>query len=786
MKKIKKIKTKLLLAFGAVLFISLLLSGWSVYSIYKILDYEAVNVAFDGINTQRMQLREAEKNFLLRDVTRSPLFEKGESLHLSMFKKWDAPLKDKVDSLSKNAIVKSLGLSAQLDETKKYLSEYTTKFYLLTEKIKKRGFKDWGDEGELRKAIHAVEKDKAADRALILELRKHEKDFFLRKDIQYKAKFDKAIEALKGNVISSDKDNSLTLEEALKNIDTYQSKFHEIIEAEIAIGLTENDGLLAEMQTSLNKLDLVTLRMTSFAKAKIDEVVSRTILLIVLAVLVQLALGTVLAISFANDFTKNTVKIRDSIVQLADGTYPEETKVTTVDEFGESQLALNNLIERVKTATDFADKVGNGELSAKYNENFIDDVLAKALLNMHGKLIKAANEEERRTWATQGLANFGELLRNEQDFRELSNKVISYLVKYLGANQGALFIVNEDNNSDVHLELSAAYAWGRQKFVEKRIGLGEGVAGQAWQEGHTIYLKEVPSNYVKITSGLGGANPRSILVVPLKVDKKIFGVIELASFKTYEKFEIALAEKLAESTASAISSVKITEHTKGLLAHSQQQAEELRAQEEEMRQNMEELSATQEEISRRQLDNENVIKAIDSSFAVVEFEPTGVILNANQNFATLMGYSISEIKGRHHRMFVDGETKQSSDYLAFWSNLANGVEQKGKFKRINKQGDTVWINGNYTPMCDKAGKVTKIMKVAFDLTSAKQNEMKLMNEIGKLQKQLEGVKGTSSNNGDLVNRVIEQLIDSSSNTHRGMDYSKITHSLKEAENKPSK
>jgi PAS domain S-box-containing protein len=786
MKKIKKIKTKLLLAFGAVLFISLLLSGWSVYSIYKILDYEAVNVAFDGINTQRMQLREAEKNFLLRDVTRSPLFEKGESLHLRMFKNFDLLLKDKVDSLSKNAFVKSLGLSVQLDETKKYLSEYITKFYLLTEKIKKRGFKDWGDEGELRKAIHAVEKDKAADRALILELRKHEKDFFLRKDLQYKAKFDKAIEALKGNVISSDKDNSLTLEEGLKNIDTYQSKFHEIIEAEIAIGLTENDGLLVEMQTSLNKLDLVTLRMTSFAKAKIDEVVSRTILLIVLAVLVQLALGTVLAISFANDFTKNTVKIRDSIVQLADGTYPEETKVTTVDEFGESQLALNNLIERVKTATDFADKVGNGELSAKYNENFIDDVLAKALLNMHGKLIKAANEEERRTWATLGLANFGELLRNEQDFRELSNNVISYLVKYLGANQGALFIVNEDNNSDVHLELSAAYAWGRQKFVEKRIGLGEGVAGQAWQEGHTIYLKEVPSNYVKITSGLGEANPRSILVVPLKVDKKIFGVIELASFKTYEKFEIALAEKLAESTASAISSVKITEHTKGLLAHAQQQAEELRSQEEEMRQNMEELSATQEEISRRQLDNENVIKAIDSSFAVVEFEPMGVILNANQNFATLMGYSISEIKGRHHRMFVDDETKQSSDYLAFWSNLANGVEQKGKFKRINKQGDTVWINGNYTPMCDKAGKVTKIMKVAFDLTSAKQNEMKLMNEIGKLQKQLEGVKGTSSNNGDVVNRVIEQLIDSSSNTHRGMDYSKITQSLKEAENKPSK
>ncbi len=599
MKKIKTIKTKLLLAFGAVLFLSLLLSGWSIHSIYKILDYEGVNVAFDDVNIRRLQLRRAEKNFLLRDLTKPEFFEKGESPYWRMFKTFDIPLKATLDSLSASKTVESLGISKELAETKAHLTEYTETFYSLAEKIKKRGFKDWGDEGELRTAIHAVEKDNVVDRVLILELRKHEKDFFLRKDLQYKEKFDAAIEALKKVITSEKKDG--VIDDAMKNIDLYQAKFHQIVEAELAIGLNEREGFLAKLQGAVDKLDPITIKMTSLAKIKIDDIVSRTILLIALAVLIQLILGTVLAVMFSNNFTRSTTQIKDNIVQLAEGTYPDKTEVTGVDEFGGSQQALNNLIERVKTAASFAEKVGNGELTAQYNENYRNDVLAMALLNMHGKLVKTAEEDKRRNWATQGLADFGEILRNDQqNFEELSSKIISYLVKYLQANQGALFIMNDENDSDVHLELAAIYAWGKKKFIKTRIEAGEGVAGQTWQEGQTVYLRQVPTDYVRITSGLGEANPRSVLVVPLKVSEKVYGVIEIASLKEYEKFEIEFVEKLAENVASAVSSAKVNDRTKRLLAQTQQQAEEMRAQEEEMRQNMEELSATQEEMGRKE------------------------------------------------------------------------------------------------------------------------------------------------------------------------------------------
>ena len=121
--KITTIKTKLLLAFGGVLLVSLLLSAWSVISIYKIIDYEKMASVIDEINTYRLELRRAEKNFLLRDITKSSLFEKGESTYLSTFMKLDKAAQDLVDSLSKSKYIQTLDISNELTETKTHLQD---------------------------------------------------------------------------------------------------------------------------------------------------------------------------------------------------------------------------------------------------------------------------------------------------------------------------------------------------------------------------------------------------------------------------------------------------------------------------------------------------------------------------------------------------------------------------------------------------------------------------------------------------------------------------------------
>ena len=138
--------------------------------------------------------------------------------------------------------------------------------------------------------------------------------------------------------------------------------------------------------------------------------------------------------------------------------------------------------------------------------------------------------------------------------------------------------------------MKSCYAWDKKKFLNHKIYKGEGLAGQAWQEGDIVYLTEVPQNYIKITSGLGDANPTSVLIVPLKVNDQIFGVVEIASFNLFQDFEMEFVQKIAESIASTISSVKVNARTQLLLEESQEMTEQMRAQEEEMRQNMEELA----------------------------------------------------------------------------------------------------------------------------------------------------------------------------------------------------
>src|SRR6185369_7331571 len=151
------------------------------------------------------------------------------------------------------------------------------------------------------------------------------------------------------------------------------------------------------------------------------------------------------------------------------------------------------------------------------------------------------------------MAKFGEILRtNNTDLSKLADEIVSNLVKYLKANQGAIYIIDDadETEGEPTMSMTACYAWDKKKFLNHKIHRGEGMAGQAWQEGDIVYLTEVPQDYIRIVSGLGDANPTSVLIVPLKVNDQIFGVVEIASFNVFQDYEMEFVQKIAESIAS--------------------------------------------------------------------------------------------------------------------------------------------------------------------------------------------------------------------------------------------
>ena len=117
---------------------------------------------------------------------------------------------------------------------------------------------------------------------------------------------------------------------------------------------------------------------------------------------------------------------------------------------------------------------------------------------------------------------------------------------------------------------------------------------------------------------------------------------------------------------------------------------------------------------------EGQIEAINKAQAVIEFDLDGKILSANENFTNTVGYSLDEIVGKHHSMFVDDEYKRSVEYSQFWEQLRQGVQFTDEFKRVGKGGKEVWIQASYNPILDQNGRPHRVVKYAIDITGRKQ------------------------------------------------------------------
>ncbi len=301
--------------------------------------------------------------------------------------------------------------------------------------------------------------------------------------------------------------------------------------------------------------------------------------------------------------TKPTKKILTKLSALAEGKSIATEEVTQQDEYGQIFIAMNSLIERLNKASHFAKEVGKGNFNTTL-EVSANDELGKALIEMRNDLKEASEQEAKRRWINEGISKFNEIIRlNANHIHELTFQVLSELIKYVNANQGAVFLVEADESKEPCLELSACYAYKRRKYAKQRIYRGEGLVGQTWQEGEEIYLKKIPENYIRIGSGLGDALPTCLFIAPLKFNEEIQGILEIASFTQFSDSQREFILKIVESLAAAVSVAKFNENTKKLLQESQYMMENLRSQEEEMRQNYEELQATQEEMFRREMES---------------------------------------------------------------------------------------------------------------------------------------------------------------------------------------
>ncbi|MBL7859414.1 MAG: GAF domain-containing protein [Cyclobacteriaceae bacterium] len=230
----------------------------------------------------------------------------------------------------------------------------------------------------------------------------------------------------------------------------------------------------------------------------------------------------------------------------------------------DAKVVIGSSINNVRAASDFIKAMATGNYDVEWNglttqnEILNEETLAGNLIDLREKLKRVKRDDEQRNWVNEGLAQFSEMVRNNQsNAQELANRCVSYLSRYLNAQQCSLFVL-EGEEFDQHLKLTACYAFDKKKWVDKKIELGCGLIGQAFLEGDVMYLKDIPQGYTKITSGLGDSTPKHLVIVPLKYDIHTVAVVEIASFNFFEEHHINFLKKAGEFLASAIS--KLTDN----------------------------------------------------------------------------------------------------------------------------------------------------------------------------------------------------------------------------------
>ena len=414
-----------------------------------------------------------------------------------------------------------------------------------------------------------------------------------------------------------------------------------------------------------------------------DQNVQRSIYFLLFGALISIFLGLPIASFLARKISTPINNILKILTKILKGELDINNKFESDfaiiksspnNEMGQLAYVCNEFIEFIKETTQAANHIASGDFTGKLNERGPYDILSKSMnqmianfqsvitqtnriaqgdlsievpvrshkdvlgnsLNMMTRALRKSKEEKQvQYWLKSGQTQLNNTMRGEHDLPTLSQRILDFVAKYLDCQVGAFYVMNSKEQT---LQLISSFAFERRKNISNRYSPGEGLVGQAVLERQPIIVKEVPQDYVRISSGLGANLPTMVLIYPLLLDNTVKGVIELGSFTPISDTDLEWMKSIAEPVAIAIHTSKSHTQMKELLATTQHQSEQLQEQQDELRQSNEELEertqilqesqaklqAQQEEMEVQQKELRHTNEMLEQQKAILEKQKASI------------------------------------------------------------------------------------------------------------------------------------------------------------------
>ena len=278
------------------------------------------------------------------------------------------------------------------------------------------------------------------------------------------------------------------------------------------------------------------------------------------------------------------------------------------------------LTTQVRAIADVATAVTKGDLTRSIGVEASGEVavLKDNINEMIRNLKETTEKNTEQDWLKTNLARFARMLQGQRDPMTVSKMILSELAPLVNAEHGVFYGMVGPNGNEAHLAFQAGYAYKRRKEVPMQFRVGEGLVGQCAFEKRRILITDVPSDYVKITSGLGESKPLNILVLPVVFEGDVRAVIELASFQRFSQIHQDFLDQLMESIGIVLNNIEANSRTEELLKQSQSLANELQSQQDQLQHTNEELAEKARQLAQQNAEIEQKRNEVEVAKSLVE------------------------------------------------------------------------------------------------------------------------------------------------------------------------
>lgn len=530
----RQLQYKLLSAFSIITLFCGLFGAMSFSLIQQIGAFNHLSMQAERLLQYHYDAQSCLKSIRIDDAANEAFIRTGESVHLARFRELHrdnaalfAFFRQQPDIIENTSLQSSL-LQLEVAE-----ALYTQQTEQLANLIRQRGFKDGGLIGQMRGYVHALEEEENIDLASLLMLRRHEKDFLLRKDLSYIEKLQALTARISSQISSQQSNDPEKQQRMLSKLAAYESHVLKVVEVEKKIGLTSQSGLNGTLAESSQLLQNET---KAFYQLISQMATQKTNLLLnlFLGLFASIILASVLVSLRSASLVVRPIKLlTEGVFQYISGAKENAQlqlkAVSSRDEIGKLAEAFRKMIFQIESTL-----AQNHEKQQQLEGFFRESALR---LELSEKVSTVRAELEKR-----------------QNLAETTDRFLATLCKETHASMGAIWYCPTDEE----ITLQSTFAYGRKKFLKKQIVPGEGLVGQAFIEQYPIWLDKLPTTYPAIRTGMTEVPPVFLGIVPCISQQKVVGLIEVAFLQKPDRTIIELIESLSLHLALFLSEQQAT------------------------------------------------------------------------------------------------------------------------------------------------------------------------------------------------------------------------------------